>query len=98
MINSIKLINTYITSHYKFFFFLISIADGNCSHEIRRQFLLDRKTMTNLDSVLKSRDIALLTKIHKVKIMVSPVAMCHCERWTVKKAEHQRIGAFELWC
>ena len=71
-------------------------ADDDCSHEIRRQFLLSRKSMTNLDSVLKSRDITLLKKIHLVKAMVFPVVMYGCESWTVKKAECQRIDAFEL--
>ena len=73
-------------------------ADGDCSHEIKRHLLLGRKAMTNLDSVLKSRDISLLTKVHLVKAMVFPVVMYECERWTIKKAEHQRIDAFELWC
>ena len=69
-----------------------------CSHDIKRRLLLGRKVMTNLDSILKSRDITLLTKVHLVKAMVFPVVMYGCERWTMKKAEHQRIGAFELWC
>ena len=73
-------------------------ADGDCSHEIKRRFLLGRNVMTNLDSVLKSRDITLPTKVHLVKAMVFPVVMCGCESWTVKKAECQRIDAFELWC
>ena len=73
-------------------------ADGDCSHEIRRQLLLGRKAMTNLDSVLKSRDISLLTKVHRVKAMVFPVVTYGCESQTVKKAECQRIDAFELWC
>ena len=73
-------------------------SDGECSHEIKRHLLLGRKVMTNLDSILKSRDITLLTKVHLVKAMVFPVVMYGCERWTMKKAEHQRIGAFELWC
>ena len=73
-------------------------ADGDCSHEIKRHLLLGRKAMTNLDSILKSRDIILLTKIHLVKAMVFPVVMYGCESWTVKKAEHRRIDAFELWC
>ena len=73
-------------------------ADGNCSHEIRRRLLLGRKAMTNLHSVLKSRDITLPTKAHKVKAMVFPVVTYSCESWTVKKAECQRIDAFELWC
>ena len=73
-------------------------ADGDCSHEIKRCLLLGRKVLTNLDSIFKSRDITLLTKVHLVKAMVFPVAMYGCESWTVKKAEHQRIDAFELWC
>ena len=73
-------------------------ADGDCSHEIKRRLLLGRKAMTNLDSVLKSRDIALLTKVRPVKAMVFPVVMYGCESWTIKKAECQRIDAFELWC
>ena len=73
-------------------------ADGNCSHEIKRCLLLRRKAMTDLDSILKSRDITLTTKICIVKAMVFPVVMYECESWTIKKAEHQRIGAFELWC
>ena len=73
-------------------------ADGECSHEIKRHLVLGRKVMTNLDSILKSRDIALLTKVHLVKAMVFPVVMYACESWTIKKAEHQRIDAFELWC
>ena len=72
-------------------------ADGDCSHEIKRHLFLERKVMTNLDSMLKSRDITLPTKIHLVKAMVFPVVMCGCETWTVKKAEQQRIGVFELW-
>ena len=73
-------------------------ADGDCSHEIKRLLLLGRKAMTNLDSILKSRDITLPTKIHLVKAMVFPVVIYGCESWTIKKAEHQRIDAFELWC
>ena len=73
-------------------------ADADCSHEIRRQLLLGRKAMTNLDSVLKSRDITLLTKVHIVKAMVFPVVTYSCESWTIKKAECQRIDAFKLWC
>ena len=73
-------------------------ADGNCSHEIKRHLLLGRKTMTNLDSILKRRDITLPTKIHLVKVMVFPVVMYGCENWTIKKAECLRIDAFELWC
>ena len=72
-------------------------AGGDCSHEIKRRLLLGRKDMTNLDSILKSRDITLLTKVHLVKAMVSPVVMYGCESWTVKKAEHRRIDAFALW-
>ena len=73
-------------------------ADGDCSHEIKRRLLLGRKVMTNLDSLLKSRDITLPTKVHLVKAMVSPVVMYGCENWTLKKAEHRRIDAVELWC
>ena len=73
-------------------------ADGDCSHEIKRLLLLGRKVMTNLDSILKSRDITLPTKVRLVKAMVFPVVMYGCESWTVKKAECQRIYAFELWC
>ena len=73
-------------------------ADDNCSHEIKRCFLLGRKAVTNLDSILKSRDITLPTKVHLVKAMVFPVVMYGCERWTIMKAEHRRIDAFELWC
>ena len=72
--------------------------DGDCSHEIKRHFLLRRKAMKNLDSVFKSRDITLPTKVHIVKAMVFPVVMYGCESWTIKKAECQRIDAFELWC
>ena len=73
-------------------------ADGDCSHEIKRHLLLGRKVMTNPDSILKSRDITLPTKVRLVKAMVFPVVMYGCESWTGKKAEHQRIDAFELWC
>ena len=73
-------------------------ADGDCSHEIKRCLLLGRKAMTNLDSILKSRDITLPTKVHLGKAMVFPVVMYGCESWTIKKTEHQRIDAFELWC
>ena len=73
-------------------------ADGDCSHEIKRRLLLGRKVMTNLDSIFKSRDITLPSKIHLVKAMVFPVVMYGYESWTVKKAERQRIDAFELWC
>ena len=73
-------------------------ADGDCSHEIKRCLLLGRKVMTNLDSILKSRDITLQTKAHLVKAMVFPVVMYECESWTKKKAEHRRIDPFEVWC
>ena len=73
-------------------------ADGDCSHEIKRRLLLGRKVMTNLDSIVKSRDLTLPTKVHLVKAMVFPVVMYGCESWTIKKAECQRIDAFELWC
>ena len=73
-------------------------ADGDCSHEIKRRSLLGRKVMTNLDSILKSRDITLPTKVHLVQAMVFPVVMYGCENWTIQKAEHRRIDAFELWC
>ena len=73
-------------------------ADGDCSQVIKRHLLLGRKIMTNLDSILKSRDITLPAKVHLVKAMVSPVVMYGCESWTIKKAEHRRIDAFELWC
>ena len=73
-------------------------ADGDCSHEIKRRLLLGRKAMINTDSILKSRDITLSTKVRLVKAMVFPVAMYGSESWTIKKAEHQRIDAFELWC
>ena len=73
-------------------------VDGDCSHEIKRRLLLGRKAMTNLDSVLKSRDIILMTKVCIGKAMVFPVIMCECENWIVKKVESQRIDAFELWC
>ena len=73
-------------------------ADGDCSHEIRRHLLLGRKVMTNLDSIFKSRDITLSTKVHLVKAMVFPVVTYGCESWTIKKAEHRRTDVFELWC
>ena len=73
-------------------------ADGNCSHEIKRRLLLGRKAMTNLESIVKSRDITLPTKVHPVKAMVFPVVTYGCESWTIKKAEHRRVDAFELWC
>ena len=82
------------------FIFLVSkiTADGDCSHEIKRRLLLGRKVMTNLDSIFKSRDITLPTKVHLVKAMVFPVVMYGYESWNIKKAEHRRIDAFELWC
>ena len=82
------------------FLFLVSkiTADGDCSHEIKRRFLLGRKVMTNLDSIFKSRDITLPTKVHLVKAMVFPVTRYACESWTIKKAERRRIDAFEVWC
>ena len=73
-------------------------ADGDCNHEIKRCLLLGRKVMTNVDSILKSRDITLPTKVHLVKVMVFPMVMYRCDSWTVKKAEHRRIDTFELWC
>ena len=73
-------------------------ADGDYSHEIKRHLLLERKAVTNLDSILKSRDIMLPTKVRLVKAVVFPVVLCGCESWTIKKAECRRIGAFELWC
>ena len=73
-------------------------ADGDCSHEIKRRLLLGRKAMTNLDGILKSRDITLTTKVHLFKAMVFPGVMYECESWTIKKAERRRIDAFELWC
>ena len=73
-------------------------GDGDCSHEIKRHLLLGRKVMTNLDNILKSRDITLLTKVHLVKAVVFPVVKYGCENWTIKKAERRRIDAFVLWC
>ena len=73
-------------------------AYGDCSHEVKRHLLIGRKVMTNLDSILKSRDITLPTKVHLVKAMVFPVVMYGCQSWTIKKSEHKRIDAFELWC
>ena len=81
-----------------FFCIWMKCFDDDCSHEIKRHLLLGRKAMTNLDSILKSRDIILPTKIHLVKVMVFPLVMYGCESWTLKKAEHWRIDAFELWC
>ena len=74
------------------------LVDGDCSHEIKRRFILGRKAVTNLDSILKSRDMTLPTKVHLVKATVFPVVMCGCESWTIKKAECRRTDAFELWC
>ena len=73
-------------------------ADGDCSHEIKRCLLLGRKVMTNIDSILKSKDITLPTKVHLIKAMAFPIVMYACESWTIKRAEHRRIDAFELWC
>ena len=73
-------------------------ADGDCSHEIKRCLLLGRKTMTNPESILKSKDLTFPTKVHLVKAMIFPVVMYECESWTIRKAEHRRIDAFELWC
>ena len=81
-----------------FFFGSKIIAAGDCSHEIKRHLLLERKAMTNLDSILKSRDLTLPTKIHLVKAMIFLVVRYECKSWTIKKAEHQKIDAFELWC
>ena len=81
-----------------FYYFTKITADGDCSHEIKRRLLLGRKVMTNLDSILKSRGITLPTKVHLVKAMVFPLVTYGCESWMVKKAEHWRIDAFELWC
>ena len=86
------------TERLHFHFLSKSTADGDYSHEIKRYLLIGRKVMTNLDSILKSRDITLSTKGCLVKVMVFPVVVCGCESWTIKKAEHRRIGAFELWC
>ena len=84
----------------RYFIFLDSkiTVDGDCSHEIKRRLALGRKAMTNLDSILKSKDITLLTKIHIVKAMIFPVVMYGCESWAIKKAERQRIDVFKLWC
>ena len=83
---------------YSIFLGSESTADGDCSHEIKRRLLHERKVMTNLESILKSRHITLLTKVRLVKALVFPVVMYGCESWTIKKVEHQRIDAFELWC
>ena len=85
-------------SGWLYFFGSKITADGDCSHEIKRHLLLGRKVMTYLDNILKSRDITLPTKVHLVKTMVFPVVMYGCESWAIKKAEHWRIDAFELWC
>ena len=87
-----------INSDRFYFLGLQNHCDGDCSHEIKSHLLIRRKTMTNLDSILKSRDSTLLTKVHLVKAMAFPVVMYGCESWTINKAEHQRIDAFELWC
>ena len=84
-------------THFIFLGFKIT-ADGDCSHEIKRCLVLGRKALTNLDSMLKIRDITFPTKVHIVKAVVFPVVMYRCESWTIKKADHQRIDAFELWC
>ena len=89
--------NRWVNSGWLYFLVLQNTADGDCSHEIKRHLLLGRKVMTNLDSILKSRNITLPTKVHLVKAMVFPVVMYGCESWTRKKAEHRRIDAFELW-
>ena len=85
-------------SEILYFLGLQNHSDGNCSHEIKRLSLLGRKAITNLDSILKGRDITLLTKVHLVKAMVFPIVMYGCKSWTIKKAECRRIDAFELWC
>ncbi|XDC63758.1 hypothetical protein R6Z07M_014940 [Ovis aries] len=86
------------STHFLFFLGSKITADGDCSHEIKTCLLLGRKVITNLDSIFKSRDITLPTKVCLVKAMVSPAVMYGCESWTMKKAEHRRIDAFELWC
>ena len=92
--------NCFLKPVYKISFFWAPkiTADGDCSHEIKRLLLLGRKVMPNLDSILKSRDITLPPKVCLVKAMVFPVVMYECESWSIKKAEHRRIGTFELWC
>ena len=98
-INSWKIDGERVETETDFIFMDSKItADGDCSREIKRRLLLGRKVMTNLDSILKSRDITLPTKVHLVKATVFPVVMYGCESWTVKKAKHRRIDAFELWC
>ena len=86
-----------IVTHFTFLGSKIT-ADGDYSHEIKRRLLLGKKTVTNLDSILKSRDITLPTKVHLVKAMVFPAVLYGCESWTIKKAEHQKFGVLELWC
>ena len=99
MITSWKIDRETIETVTDFIFLGFKItADGDCSHEIKRRLLLGRKAMTNLDSVLKRRDITLLTKVQIVKAMVFPVVMYGCEDWAIKKAERRRMDAFELWC
>ena len=93
-----KRVETVTTVAYFTFLGSKITADGDCSHEIKRHLLLGRKVMTNLDSIFRSRDITLRTKVHLVKAMVFPVAMYECENWTMKKAECRRIDAYELWC
>ena len=90
--------NRWGNSGWLYFSGLQNIWEGDCSHKIKRYLLLGRKVMTNLDSLLKSRDIPMPTKVHLVKAMVFPVVMYGCESWTIRKAEHQRINFFELWC
>ena len=92
------MVNRWGNSDWLYFFVSKFIADGDCSHEIKRHLLLGRKTMTNLDSILQSRDITLPTKVCLVKVIVVPVVMYGCESWTIKKAERRRIDAFVLWC
>ena len=96
---TVETVSDFIFGGPKYNFWISKIiADGDCSHEIKRRLLLGRKVMTNLHSILKSRDITLPTKVRLVKAMVFPVVMYGCESWTVKKAEHQRIDSFEVWC
>ena len=99
LITSLQIVGKTVETLSDFIFLGSKItADGDCSHEIKRHLLLGRKAMTNLDSVLKSRDITLPTKVRLVEALVFPVVMYGCESWTIKKAECQRIDAFELWC
>ena len=96
---TVETVTDFILFYFILLFFYSKItADGDCSHEIKRHLLLGRKVMTNLESILKIRDITLLTKIHAFKAMVFPVVMYGCESWTIKNAENRRIDAFELWC